>query len=70
MKLFKSCIDCQDRYLGCHSKCPKYLKDKLKNDLTKKNRHKESQYENYLLEPRGARERRTKNWGVVSGQAR
>lgn len=23
-KFFKDCIDCQDRHVGCHAKCPKY----------------------------------------------
>lgn len=27
-KFFKCCIDCQDRRVGCHAKCPKYNEDK------------------------------------------
>ncbi len=25
---FKSCYHCKERYLGCHSTCPRYLKEK------------------------------------------
>lgn len=26
------CKDCKDRYLGCHDKCEKYIKQKLQNE--------------------------------------
>ena len=25
---FRCCIDCEDRHVGCHSKCPKYNADR------------------------------------------
>ena len=28
MAIFKSCYHCKERYLGCHSICSKYLKEK------------------------------------------
>ena len=31
-----SCKGCQDRYVGCHSKCDKYIDYKNKNDKLKK----------------------------------
>lgn len=27
-RFFKCCIDCEDRHIGCHSKCPKYNADR------------------------------------------
>jgi hypothetical protein len=36
MATFKSCYHCKERYLGCHSICPKYLKEKAKWEEDKK----------------------------------
>jgi hypothetical protein len=30
MTAFESCHYCKERYLGCHSICPKYLEEKAK----------------------------------------
>ena len=35
MAVFKSCYQCKERYLGCHSVCPKYLKEKADWEMTK-----------------------------------
>lgn len=35
MAIFKSCYHCKDRYPGCHSVCPKYLKEKTEWEAIK-----------------------------------
>ena len=35
MTAFKSCYHCKERYLGCHSVCPKYSKDKAEYEKQK-----------------------------------
>lgn len=35
MTAFKSCHYCKERYLGCHSVCPKYLKEKAEHEKHK-----------------------------------
>lgn len=35
MIAFKSCYLCKERYLGCHSTCQKYLKEKAKHERWK-----------------------------------
>lgn len=35
MVAFESCYHCKERYLGCHSICPKYLKEKANWEATK-----------------------------------
>lgn len=35
MVAFKSCYYCKERYLGCHSICPKYLKEKAEREKQK-----------------------------------
>jgi hypothetical protein len=35
MATFKSCYHCKERYLGCHDKCNKYLKEKANWEETK-----------------------------------
>lgn len=35
MAAFESCYHCKERYLGCHSICPKYLKEKADWEMTK-----------------------------------
>lgn len=44
MVAFKSCYYCKERYLGCHSICPKYLKEKAKWEKEKKLMRKERDY--------------------------
>ena len=29
---FNDCIDCKERYMGCHSKCEKYKKARVEKD--------------------------------------
>lgn len=31
-KLFQACNGCEDRHVGCHSSCEKYIEDKAKLD--------------------------------------
>lgn len=33
---FSACYNCLDRYVGCHSKCEKYIETKAKHDLESK----------------------------------
>jgi len=33
--LMKICLNCQNRYLGCHSECKEYKKEKEKNEQAK-----------------------------------
>lgn len=35
MKVNASCLDCEDRYLGCHDKCEKYKRFKELNEQQK-----------------------------------
>lgn len=38
MKLFEECLHCDRRYVGCHSECPDYLKDRATLDELKATR--------------------------------
>lgn len=40
-RYFKSCIDCEKRCPGCHSKCEEYLTEKVEYDRVVKNRERE-----------------------------
>lgn len=31
-KLFQACNGCEDRYVGCHSSCKKYIEDRSELD--------------------------------------
>ena len=44
-----SCLNCQERYLGCHDRCEKYQAAKEKNEEMKKKRCEMlySEYNNY-----------------------
>lgn len=42
MRLFQKCINCEERYLGCHDECEYYLKDKKINDKVKEKRYIEN----------------------------
>ena len=41
----KACLNCQDRYLGCHDECEKHKLEKLKNEQAKI--RKNEYYDNY-----------------------
>ena len=41
MKPLAPCKDCDERYLGCHDSCKKYIEFKKKNDEFNTKRHKE-----------------------------
>ena len=41
----KACLNCQDRYSGCHDKCEKYKLEKLKNEQARIK--KKEYYDNY-----------------------
>ena len=47
MATFKSCYHCKERYLGCHSICPKYLKEKAKWEDEKSKARKDQTYTIY-----------------------
>ena len=38
---YAPCKGCEDRIIGCHSKCKKFEKFKRENDLIKQRRHAE-----------------------------
>lgn len=42
-----SCKNCKDRYMGCHSKCEKYLDEVKKNEKIKRYERKENIYRKY-----------------------
>lgn len=35
MSSFESCYHCKERYLGCHSTCSKYIKEKEEWEISK-----------------------------------
>ncbi len=37
---FTACIDCEQRQLGCHSTCSKYLEEREKRDAHNEHMHK------------------------------
>lgn len=45
LTLFKDCIDCKKRYVGCHSECESYLRDKAIKD---KQREEPDEYIDYI----------------------
>jgi hypothetical protein len=51
MKLFEKCRHCDKRYVGCHSECPDYLKDRATLDKLKASRGTaDNEYYNYISE--------------------
>ena len=51
MKLFKKCLHCDKRYVGCHSECPDYLKDRATLDKLKASRNTaDNEYYGYINE--------------------
>ena len=54
MAIIRSCKDCTDRYVGCHSNCEKYLSEKAEyerlRDLIKERR--DAQLYDYYTEKR------------------
>lgn len=48
------CKDCEDRYVGCHGECEKYIEFTLQQRQEKekawKERHKDIMYTKYMLE--------------------
>ena len=43
----KSCKDCPDRFVGCHSTCPDYLEQTRKNEEIRKARQKKNDEETF-----------------------
>lgn len=35
MDAFESCYQCKERFPGCHSTCPKYIKEKKEWEISK-----------------------------------
>ena len=50
MNLFKDCVACTSRELGCHSKCEKYAKDKARCDKVRRTRFESHEHEDALYE--------------------
>ena len=52
MKSIKCCEHCSYRFVGCHSKCEQYLKEKAEYDQEKKKidkiKKENKEYESYL----------------------
>ena len=44
------CFECKDRHDSCHSYCSKHKRKKKKLDTIRKNRNKENEYKEYLLD--------------------
>jgi len=44
----KSCIDCTERYLGCHDHCEKYQAEKAAHNEIKKKAQKEARIESCI----------------------
>lgn len=43
----KACLNCKERYSGCHDECDKYKKEKMKIEQAKI--RKNQYYENYSV---------------------
>ena len=43
-KSCSSCLDCKERFVGCHSKCKKYKEFKDKLDTMRKNQYNGMDY--------------------------
>lgn len=41
--IYSKCLNCTDRFLGCHSTCYKYLEYRSKLDKIKENKLKDKQ---------------------------
>lgn len=37
--MIKSCKDCQERHIGCHSECEKYISERAEYDREKSERY-------------------------------
>ena len=55
----QSCRECTDRYLGCHSKCEKYIREKAENDAINEEIRKKKKVEQAFIE---YHESVTKRW--------
>lgn len=42
------CRDCQERNVGCHATCQKYIADKAQQDADRKRIRRECEIDNYL----------------------
>ena len=45
---FKSCINCKDRKVGCHSICEKYLNEVKENEKLKEKKRIENNIRGYI----------------------
>lgn len=48
MRSFECCHYCEDRVVGCHSHCDKYIRAKAKHDAINKRRRDDAIIENHL----------------------
>ena len=46
MGIIKCCLNCSDRYVGCHSECEKYISEKKAHLANKEKIKKMKQFEN------------------------
>ncbi|WP_236915708.1 hypothetical protein [Clostridium sp. Cult2] len=45
----KTCINCEDRHLGCHSKCKKYQEFKKEREKFRKKKYSNNfEYKDYI----------------------
>jgi hypothetical protein len=44
----RCCFECSERFLGCHSKCNKYIAEKENNEKVQAERHKQAEV-NYSI---------------------
>ena len=52
---FQACHKCQKRRIGCHSKCPDYLREVANHQIEKERRRKEKEVNNPRLKSRACR---------------
>lgn len=50
MSKFFTCKDCPDRYIGCHAKCEKYLREKADYECLKAIANQDKSSKNYTAE--------------------
>lgn len=56
MGAFKSCLNCTDRTLGCHSTCERYLSEKAEHDRIIARMNADRDYRSY----------RVSEWGIYN----
>ena len=66
---FRSCLNCQDREVGCHATCEKYHKEKAEHDRVMANKHKDNLFRSYASDRIGEfKEKAAKNPRYYKGK--